>query len=175
MNRWAIAAIGVLVLLALLVGVGIGRRMSNSGRLEETKHEARKQTHEREERHSEITLTKEGEKLAGIKIVPVGYGEITQTLDVTGEVQPDTNKLVQVGSFVSGRVSQIFVNVGDEVKTGQILALLDSTEVAQAQAAYAQALTKLEAAKKRWENLKRLAKEGAFTQRPPITGLRGVG
>ena len=166
MNRWTIATIGVLIVLALLVGVGIGKRTANLGRLEKPKHEVSEQAREREERHSEITLTKEGEKLAGVKIVPVGYSEITQTLDVTGEVQPDAGKLVQVGSFVSGRISQIFVNVGDEVKTGQTLALVDSTEVAQAQAAYTQALARLEAAKRRWENLKRLAQAGAFTQRP---------
>ncbi len=166
MKRWTVAAVGILVVLALLIGVGIGKRMSNSGRIDEPKRELSEQTHEKEERHSEITLTREGEKLAGIKIVPVGYGEITQTLEVTGEVQPNTDKLVQVGSFVSGRVSQIFVNVGDEVRAGQTLALVDSTEVAQAQAAYAQAQAKLEAAKRRWENLKRLAQVGAFTQRP---------
>jgi len=166
MNRWTIVAISVLVVLSLLIGISIGKRTANPAYLEAPKHEASEQEPKREGRHNGITLTQEGKELAGIKIVPVGYGEIIQTLDVTGEVQPNTDKLVQVGSFVSGRVSQIFVNVGDEVKAGQTLAFVDSTEVAQAQAAYAQAKAKLEAAKRRWENLKRLAKAGAFTQRP---------
>jgi len=165
-NRWSKAAVGVLVVLALLVGVIIGKRMVNPERFEEPKREGRGQNPNREEHHGGITLTREGSELAGIKIVPVGYGEVEQTLDVTGEVQPNTDKLVQVGSFVSGRVSQIFVNVGDEVRAGQTLAFIDSVEIAQAQAAYAQAQAKLEAARRRWENLKRLAETGAFTQRP---------
>lgn len=168
MNLWAITAVGMLITLLLLLGINIGKRTINSERLEAPKHKAREQNLDpaQEEGHGEITLTREGAELAGIRTVPVGYGEVEQTLEVTGEVQPSTDKLVQVGSFVSGRVNQIFANVGDKVKVGQTLAFLDSTEVAQAQAAHAQAQAKLKAARRRWESLKRLAEIGAFTQRP---------
>ncbi|MCS7265782.1 MAG: efflux RND transporter periplasmic adaptor subunit [Armatimonadetes bacterium] len=164
MKRLTIVAIGLSVALAFLLGISVGKRTASFS--EPEVQEASEHNREGKEHHDRLTLTREGEELAGIKILSVGYGEVEQTLEATGEVQPNTDKLVQVGSFVSGRISQLLVNVGDEVREGQILAFVDSTEVAQAQYAYAQAKLKLEAAKKRWENLKRLAQFGALTQRP---------
>lgn len=164
MNRWAMVTVGVLSILMLLVGVFIGRGTKKVGSVQLSEHSPERQ--QLQKARDEISVTPEGAELAGLRVVPVGYGEITQTLEVVGEVKPDADKLVQVGSFVSGRVSRLFANVGDEVKRGQVLALIDSTEVAQAQAAYLQAQAKVEAAQKRLENARRLAQAGAFTQRP---------
>lgn len=156
----------MLVVVALVMGFSIGKRLSDSNPGHGPKEEAREKISETEEHEGEMTLTREGLGLAGIRTLSVSYGQVTQDLEVTGEVQPNTDKLVQVGSLVAGRVSQIFVHIGYEVRAGQIIAFVDSTEIAQAQATYAQARAKLEAAKRRWANLKHLAETGAFTQRP---------
>ncbi|MCS7224194.1 MAG: efflux RND transporter periplasmic adaptor subunit [Armatimonadetes bacterium] len=165
-SRWRSAAVGLLVGLGFLVGVGIGKRMARTESLKALEKETREPHPNGEEKPGEITVTGEGAEVANIRLAPVVFREVVQTLDVTGEVQPNNDKLIVTGSLVSGRVSQIFVTVGDEVKAGQTLALIDSTEVSQAQAAYAQAVARVAAAKRRWENLKRLVAAGAFSQRP---------
>lgn len=54
------------------------------------------------------------------------YGSIKQTVTTTGVVEPQ-NRL-EIKPSVGGRVEKIFFEEGDTVKTGEILALLSSTE-----------------------------------------------
>jgi len=53
----------------------------------------------------------------------VTRGRIVTTVSSTGTVKP--KRSVQVGSFVSGPIKDIFVDFNDEVKEGQILATID--------------------------------------------------
>ncbi len=66
-----------------------------------------------------------GEKSTMKEIKPV-TGDITLTVSTTGTVLPK-NRL-EVKSSVAGRIEKIFVNEGDTVKTGQVLALMSSTD-----------------------------------------------
>ncbi len=53
-------------------------------------------------------------------------------LHVTGVVAPDVNRAVPVLSLAGGRAVDIRVKLGDEVRKGQVLLVIDSTDVAQA-------------------------------------------
>lgn len=57
------------------------------------------------------------------RTVAVERGSIRITRNATGEVQPVIS--VQVGSFVSGPIDELFVDFNDEVKEGQVLAKID--------------------------------------------------
>lgn len=57
------------------------------------------------------------------KTVEVVQGNIRITRNATGEVKPVLS--VQVGSFVSGPIQDLFVDFNDEVKKDQILATID--------------------------------------------------
>ncbi|MEM7454051.1 MAG: efflux RND transporter periplasmic adaptor subunit, partial [Planctomycetota bacterium] len=50
-------------------------------------------------------------------------GTVTQTVDATGEVKPV--KSVQVGSFVSGPIENLYVEFNQEVKKDEVLAEID--------------------------------------------------
>jgi membrane fusion protein, heavy metal efflux system len=78
-------------------------------------------------------------------------GEYTATpdLNVTGVVNPDVSRQVQVPSLVSGKVVEIDTRLGDNVTKGQLLFKMRSTDVAGAYSDYRQAvknelLTKLQ-------------------------------
>ncbi len=76
---------------------------------------------------------------------PARIGNITVTVTATGNLQP-LNK-VEVGSELSGIVKSVTVDYNDQVKTGQILARLDtsklSAQILQSQAALASARAKV--------------------------------
>lgn len=55
--------------------------------------------------------------------VPVKRGDITHSVTATGTVEPVTQ--VEVGTQVSGIVSNLYVDYNDEVRKGQIIAELD--------------------------------------------------
>ncbi len=155
----------LVVLLLAVVGVGgyyAGKRSGPVTGAEE-KHEAHgAEGHGKE---GEIKLSPDSQQIAGIKTVPVSTASIAETLQATGEVVANANRLVKVGSFVAGRIARLNVNIGDPVRTGQTLALVDSTEVAQARAAYQQAQAELRIAEQKLANVKRLAQAGVFTQK----------
>ncbi len=65
------------------------------------------------------------EKQVMTEIKPVS-GDISLTVSTTGTVLPK-NRLELMPS-VAGRIEKILVNEGDEVKTGQVLALMSSTD-----------------------------------------------
>ncbi|MBD3415140.1 MAG: efflux RND transporter periplasmic adaptor subunit [Candidatus Aminicenantes bacterium] len=78
----------------------------------------------------------------------VDRGDIVALVDTTGEVNPVT--IVDVGSQVSGEISEIFVDFNSRVEKGQVIAKLNpelfQTQVNQRQANYLSAKANLEKA-----------------------------
>ena len=76
---------------------------------------------------------------AGIKIASLQEQQINEQIVVTATIQANQDKLARVAPRVPGRVTKVMARLGDKVKPGQPLALIDSIEVGEAQSAYAQA------------------------------------
>lgn len=66
---------------------------------------------------------------------------INSSVVATGVVKPQTGAEVKVGSRISGIVKKLYVNIGDTVKKGDLLAMLEDVEL---QAEYKQSLANLE-------------------------------
>ena len=63
-------------------------------------------------------------------------------LHVTGRIEPDLGKEVDVTSRINGRVKKIMVAPGQDVKRGQVMAILDSQEISELQAELLEAKAK---------------------------------
>ena len=76
---------------------------------------------------------------------------LSSTVLATGAVKPQIGAEVKVGARISGRVEKLQSNIGDQVKKGQVLAVLEKAEleadVAFCQASVTEAETQLAAAK----------------------------
>jgi HlyD family secretion protein len=87
----------------------------------------------------------------------VDRGNIVALVDTTGEVNPVT--IVDVGSQVSGEISEIFVDFNSQVEKGQIIAKLNpelfQTRVNQNEANYLSAKAGIEKAKVTLDNNKK--------------------
>ena len=68
-----------------------------------------------------------------IKIAKADQAEISEAVNVPGRIEVQQNRLAKIGSPVTGRVSDIQVSLGQIVKSGQILAKVNSVELTQTQ------------------------------------------
>ena len=65
-------------------------------------------------------------------MVEVEVRKVTDELHVNGVIAPDVNRSVPVVSLGGGRVVEIKAKLGDSVRKGQTLLLIDSPDVSQA-------------------------------------------
>lgn len=89
-------------------------------------------------------VTVKEEFLPRLKIAPVSEGDSVATLRVPARIELDEQRLARIGAAVTGRVTQIFANLGQRVARGEQLATIHSTELAAAQLAYLKALSQSE-------------------------------
>lgn len=87
---------------------------------------------------------------------------LMKTLTLYGQVEANPEAVVNLNSRVTGRVLALRAHVGQTVRHGQVLAVLDSEEIHRAEVNYAQAKRKLEFAKAELERRRRLAQLGVY-------------
>jgi len=88
---------------------------------------------------------------SSMQTVTVKRRDISSSVLATGIIKPMVGAEVRVGSRASGTVQHLYVNIGDFVKKGQVLAELDPAEL---QAEYNQAWAALENARANYEYAK---------------------
>jgi RND family efflux transporter MFP subunit len=102
-----------------------------------------------------------------VQAVLVEATKTTQSIELSGEIQAE--KTVALGFRIAGRVAERSVNVGDQVKPGQVVARLEQTiernAVAAAKAALEAARGQLATARNAFERQDQLMRQG-FTTRP---------
>jgi cobalt-zinc-cadmium efflux system membrane fusion protein len=82
--------------------------------------------------------------------------EVTQTLTIPATVQADETRIARVNSPVSGRVVELEVVEGQEVKRGELLAVIRSTELSNLQLEFLKALSQRQLAERAVERARRL-------------------
>lgn len=101
-----------------------------------------------------VTLTKELE--ATVKTGAVSEQLFIDTLRIPGRIQVDEHFESRAGASITGRISTLDVNLGDEVKAGQRLATIKSTELAQYQLSYIKASQQMQLQTKAVDRAKQL-------------------
>ena len=74
-----------------------------------------------------VAATKSGTKIDPSKLGKVEKGDLAKSVVATGKVQPITK--VEIKSKASGIVKKLYIEAGDKVKQGQVLAELDREEI----------------------------------------------
>lgn len=96
------------------------------------------------------------ELLAQLKLANVKLQPIAETLRVSGQIDFDEQRLAKIGATVTGRVTQIDALLGQQVKKGEVLARLNSSELSTQQLAYLKARAQLELNRRNAERAKSL-------------------
>ena len=90
-----------------------------------------------------VELSPEAIKEAGIEVSAASGGEIEETLTLPAEVTVNADRVAHIVPRVSGIVHRVDKYVGNEVQAGEVMAVLESRELAEAKAAYLAAQQKL--------------------------------
>jgi cobalt-zinc-cadmium efflux system membrane fusion protein len=91
---------------------------------------------------SMVKLSDEEMKRFGIEVGKVKAGDIALHIKVPGEIVINSDRLAHIVPRVSGIVQEVKKNLGDIVKEGEVMAIIESRELADVKAAY---LTSIEA------------------------------
>lgn len=94
-------------------------------------------------------LIKLDENLRGrIKVGPAGRALMGEELTVAARVEVDETRVVRIGSPVLARVLSLAVQEGQDVREGQLLAVVNSVQLSEAQLEFVKALSQRQVARR---------------------------
>jgi cobalt-zinc-cadmium efflux system membrane fusion protein len=106
-----------------------------------------------------IKLTAEAAKQADIKTEPVEERELSVPLHLTGRIEPDFGKEVDVSSRVSGKVTALRLKPGETVSAHEVMAIVDSREISELEAEVIEAKSKYDIARAHEERERQIYQE----------------
>jgi RND family efflux transporter MFP subunit len=112
----------------------------------------------------EVTLTSDAVQRAGIKTAAVGAVASTSGITVPGTVAPNAYRDTKVNALVGGIVRQVAPELGAAVARGQTLAVIFSSELADAQMKYLSMRAMLVADHQKRERTEKLVGIGAASR-----------
>jgi cobalt-zinc-cadmium efflux system membrane fusion protein len=126
--------------------------------------------HAREDlREGFVPLSAERVAAQEIRVVAVSGGALARHITVPGTIAPDVDRIARVPARVVGTVAEMRKRLGDTVASGEVIAVLDSREVADAKSDYLTASvnfdlqkTSFERAQTLWD--KRISAEQQYLQ-----------
>jgi membrane fusion protein, heavy metal efflux system len=95
--------------------------------------------------------------------------QTTKRLLLTGEVQLDLTRVVEIASVGSGRVEQVHKNLGDRVEAADVLAVVQSSEFGEVQAGFLEARARLDLAQRTFEREKQLRERNVSSEADYLT------
>lgn len=115
----------LIIALLLMLSMGFNSLMAE----ERHDHDEPKNHQEQEEAHDDhIEWTQALQDEFGIKTTIVGPGVVQKTRELPGELDFHLDYLAHVTSRYSGVVKSIYKHVGDTVKKGDVLAIVESND-----------------------------------------------
>ena len=103
-----------------------------------------------------LHLTSEELARTVIEVATVVRGPLLVPREFTATVQPNQNELADVTTLIRGRVVKVYVDVGQDVKKDDLLAMLHSTDLGVAEGAYLKAVARLHEAELAYRRAKDL-------------------
>ncbi|MGB2808259.1 MAG: efflux RND transporter periplasmic adaptor subunit [Sedimentisphaerales bacterium] len=95
---------------------------------------------------STVHLSDEQIRKFGIETTPAGPGDIKVHISLPGQIAINTDRMVHIVPRVPGIVRQVKKKLGDPVKKGQVMAVIESRDLADAKATYLASIERLELA-----------------------------
>ncbi len=123
-----------------------------------------KASHE-ENQHEDIKVTTEKQKQWGIEMGKVAAISISSKINLPGVISLNQNKTAHISSLIEGKVVSLLTDLGDYVKKGQTMLILNSPQFSQAKAEFFQCITNLNLKRKEFERSKVLYEQKAIEKK----------
>ncbi|VAW38666.1 Cobalt/zinc/cadmium efflux RND transporter, membrane fusion protein, CzcB family [hydrothermal vent metagenome] len=89
-----------------------------------------------EEEEDIVRLSKEEMKEFGIELATAGPGKLHVYASLSGEVVPNADRLAHIVPRMNGIVREVRKTLGEKVRTGEVMAVIESRELADIKSAY---------------------------------------
>jgi cobalt-zinc-cadmium efflux system membrane fusion protein len=106
-----------------------------------------------------VRLSDEMMRQLDIKVSVAGGGDLERTLHLPGEIVLNADRVAHIVPRVAGMVREVRKNVGDEVEAGELMAVLESRELAEAKAADLAAEARLRLAERNYKRVEELVQK----------------
>lgn len=129
-----------------------------------------------EEGHEEghVKLAPEALKNADIEVATAGPGDVNVTLSLPGEVSLNLDAVAHVTPRVAGTARQVLKHVGETVKKGELLATMDSRDLAEAQREFLASKERLSLAEATFSRAEQLQKENISAEKDYLQAKQGL-
>jgi cobalt-zinc-cadmium efflux system membrane fusion protein len=158
-----------LVGITALATVMVEHRIHDSERGGDHHGEHGHDEHGDDEHHDDetksVVLTDEQLAEADIGFAEASKGSVVVSVELPGEIALNGEAMAHVGPRVGGTVRSVEKKLGDEVKKGDVLAVLDSADVAEMQGEVRAAKERYALAKAEYDRKKKLYDEKITSQR----------
>ncbi len=98
--------------------------------------------------------SKEAAEKLGIDVAPVWEAAMTESISASGEVSFDATRVARLAARVPGTAWRVTKQIGDTVKAGELLAIIDAAEVGKAKTEFLQGIVQLRLKTQAFANLK---------------------
>jgi len=148
--------------LQVLSGLAEGEYVTTKGAYAVAQAEHKDHDGHEHEEHSDqpiVQLPEADIKRFGIEVDTAGSGEFEAHLSVPGEIVINTDRMAHIVPRVPGIVREVKKNLGDPVKTGEVMAVVESRDLADAKATCLASIERFELASTILEREEKLWKE----------------
>jgi cobalt-zinc-cadmium efflux system membrane fusion protein len=144
----------IVAIIILVVGIFIGRISNFEGRFSDhnsSGHEIHDEESEHDDHEGEgdsvhadvVTLSEQEMKEFGVEVGTAEAGKLQRHTSLPGEIRVNKDNSAHIVPRVPGVVTEVKKKLGDFVREGELLAVIESRELADAKAAYLAALERL--------------------------------
>ncbi len=121
-----------------------------------------------------VELSPDAVQSAGIVVETAGPVQMKTVIELPGEVKLNADKVVHVVPRLSGVVTAVYKNLGDTVNHGEVIAVLDSRELAELKSAYIASIKRVELARLTFERKERLWKEKISSEKDYLASRQAL-
>jgi len=133
---WSIMPVGVIVAVVLLWHFQVLQKLFAGNRSVDSVALSQERQTDAAEEEKIVRLDDAAVKESGIEIAVASAGKLQVCDTLLGEIAFNSDKLAHIVPRVPGVVSEVRKNLGDTVRAGEVLAVLESRDLADAKAAY---------------------------------------
>lgn len=164
---WSFLLLSTLVTLLLTTQAGAQANEHDEHEAHEGKEEAHggHDEHVGEEEEGSVHLTKAEIEEFGITLSIAGAGVIGPAIELAGEVVANPDRYAHVVPRVGGVVRVVRAGLGDRVRKGDVMAIIDSRELSDLKSDYLAAIERRTLAETSFKREERLWKENISSER----------
>lgn len=120
-----------------------------------------------------VRLSREALGAIGLQLAKAERRAMGALVHTTAILKPNADRIAHVSPRIPGRVAQSLVALGQQVRQGERLLILDSVELGEAKSAFRKAMARLEVARSGYEREKRLYEDGKIASEKEMLEAKG--